>query len=146
MHRLAALFGALIFCLTAAARAGPPDEPRVLSDLPELGRPGGELRSLIGRARDTRLLYVFGHARLIGYDPDLNLAPDILASYDVQEGRIFTFRLRRGHRWSDGRPFTAEDFRFFWEDMASTPRSRRVARRSSSWSVANYPRSRSWTS
>ena len=65
------------------------------------------------------MLYVFGHARLIGYDPDLNLAPDILASYDVQEGRIFTLPAAQGHRWSDGEPFTSEDFRFFWEDVAT---------------------------
>ncbi len=119
MQRLAALFGLAVFCLATVAWAGPPDEPRVLTDIPEIGKPGGELRSLIGRARDTRMLYVFGHARLIGYNPDLTLAPDILASYDVQDGRIFTFRLRRGHRWSDGEPFTSEDFRFFWEDVAT---------------------------
>jgi peptide/nickel transport system substrate-binding protein len=119
MPRLAALIGLAVFCLSAAAVAEPPDEPRVLTDIPELGKPGGELRSLIGRARDTRLLHVFGHARLIGYNPDLSLAPDILASYDVQQGRVFTFRLRRGHRWSDGHPFTSEDFRFYWQDIAS---------------------------
>ena len=97
MQRLAALIGLAVFWLATVAWAGPPDEPRVLTDIPELGKPGGELRSLIGRARDTRMLYVFGHARLIGYNADLSLSPDILASYDVQEGRIFTFRLRRGH-------------------------------------------------
>src|SRR3546814_2130155 len=28
-------------------------------------------------------------------------------------------KLREGHRWSDGAPFTAEDFRYFWEDIAN---------------------------
>ena len=32
--------------------------------------------------------------------------------------RMFTLRLRQGHRWSDGHPFTSEDLRFFWEDVA----------------------------
>lgn len=27
--------------------------------------------------------------------------------------------LREGHRWSDGEPFTSEDFRYWWEDMAN---------------------------
>src|SRR5690606_23626851 len=36
-----------------------------------------------------------------------------------EDDRIFTLRIRPGHRWSDGRPFTAEDFRYFWEDMAN---------------------------
>ncbi|HZB62653.1 MAG TPA: ABC transporter substrate-binding protein, partial [Microvirga sp.] len=31
---------------------------------------------------------------------------------------VFTFTLRAGHRWSDGSPFTAEDFRYYWEDVA----------------------------
>ncbi|MFO1038799.1 MAG: ABC transporter substrate-binding protein [Geminicoccaceae bacterium] len=101
----------------AAAEAGPPEAPRVVQ-VPEVGTPGGELRTLIGRARDTRLLNVYGSARLISYDQSLELIPDILESYDVEEGRIFTFHLRKGHRWSDGEPFTAEDFRFYWEDVA----------------------------
>jgi len=37
----------------------------------------------------------------------------------VEKGRVFTFKLRAGHRWSDGRPFTSEDFRYYWEDIAN---------------------------
>lgn len=81
------------------------------------GQWGGELRMLVSQPKDTRLMVVFGYARLVGYDRDWNLVPDLLAGLDVEEGRIFTLRLRRGHRWSDGAPFTAEDFRFFWEDI-----------------------------
>jgi len=121
MHlRLIAALAASCLASTTAL-AGPPEQQRVLDDLPELGRPGGELRMLIGRARDTRLFFVYGRARLVGYDLDLNLVPDILASYEVDQGRIFTLKLRQGHRWSDGHPFTAEDFRFFWEDVALEP-------------------------
>lgn len=105
----------------AVAAAGPPDEPRVIESMAEIGRPGGTLRMLIGRSRDTRLLDVYGYARLVGHDRELELHPDILASYEVLEERIFTFRLRAGHRWSDGSPFTAEDFRFWWEDVAQNP-------------------------
>jgi peptide/nickel transport system substrate-binding protein len=119
MNRLVPLIGLAAMCAMSAAWAGPPDEPRVLDDIPTIGKPGGELRSLIARSRDTRLFYVFSHARLVGYDTKLNLVPDILASFDVQEGRIFTLRIRKGHRWSDGEPFTSEDFRFYWEDVAN---------------------------
>ena len=95
-----------------------PQPPLVVqTDTP--GRHGGTLHSLVGRSRDTRLLVVYGYARLIGYDRDLNLVPDILESYEVQEGRIFTLKLRKGHRWSDGQPFTTEDFRYYWEDVAN---------------------------
>lgn len=83
------------------------------------GRHGGEIRTLMGRARDTRQLVVYGYARLLGYDPDLNLVADILESYEVEDERIFTFHLRKGHKWSDGHPFTTEDFRYFWENVAT---------------------------
>ena len=82
-----------------------------------VGRYGGTLRTLIGKVRDSRLLTVYGYARLVGYDESLQLQPDILESYTVDEGRIFTFRLRKGHRWSDGHPFTSEDFRYYWDDV-----------------------------
>jgi peptide/nickel transport system substrate-binding protein len=83
------------------------------------GEYGGTLNTLVGRARDTRLLTVYGYARLVVYDRHLNIVPDILESLDVKEGRIFTLRLRKGHRWSDGAPFTSEDFRYYWEDVAN---------------------------
>jgi peptide/nickel transport system substrate-binding protein len=83
------------------------------------GRHGGSLRLLMGRAKDTRMMIVYGYARLVGYDRDFNLVADILSGIDIEEGRIFTLRLRRGHKWSDGQPFTAEDLRFYWEDVAN---------------------------
>jgi peptide/nickel transport system substrate-binding protein len=83
------------------------------------GKSGGTLRTLIGRAKDVRLLVVYGYARLVGYDTRFNIVPDILESMDVKEGRIFTFKLRAGHKWSDGVPFTTEDFRYYWEDVAN---------------------------
>ena len=83
------------------------------------GKPGGEMRTLIPRAKDVRLMMVYGYARFVGYDREYNLVPDILESFEVEEGRIFTFKLRRGHKWSDGAPFTTEDIRYWWEDVAN---------------------------
>ncbi len=81
------------------------------------GRYGGTLRTLMGRAQDTRMLVVYGYARLVGYDHTWNLLPDILERYDVVDGRVFTFHLRKGHKWSDGHPFTSRDFQYYWEDV-----------------------------
>ena len=83
------------------------------------GHHGGTLNTLAGRSRDTRLFTIYGYARLVGYDRQLHIVPDILESLDVQQGRIFTLHLRTGHRWSDGQPFTAEDFRYYWDDVAT---------------------------
>ncbi len=85
------------------------------------GRHGGDLRMLVGRAKDVRMLVVYGYARLMVYDTNYELKPDILEAIEVEDGRIFTMKLRPGHKWSDGEPFTAEDFRYYWEDVANNP-------------------------
>ncbi len=83
------------------------------------GQYGGSLRLLMGRAKDIRMMIVYGYARLVGYNQRYEIVPDILKSFDVKEGRIFTLTLRKGHKWSDGTPFTSEDFRYFWNDVAT---------------------------
>ena len=85
------------------------------------GTHGGEMRLLMGKQKDIRQMTIYGYARLIGYTPELELEADILESYEVEEGRIFTLHLRKGHRWSDGEAFTSEDFRYYWEDIANDP-------------------------
>ncbi len=88
------------------------------------GRSGGTLRVLLPKDKDVRLMNVWGYARLVGYDENFELKPDILARVDVEDGRIFTLHLRPGHKWSDGQPFTSEDFRYWWEDVANNPELR----------------------
>ena len=83
------------------------------------GRYGGDLRMLMAKDRDIRMMVVYGYARLVGYDEHLRLAPDILERVDNDGNRVFTLHLRAGHKWSDGEPFTAEDFRYYWEDVAN---------------------------
>jgi peptide/nickel transport system substrate-binding protein len=91
-------------------------------DLPARGRvvgkPGGEMTTLISRARDIRYLTANAYTRLIGYDEKLKLQPDILERIENEGDKVFTLYLRPGHKWSDGHPFTAEDFRYWWEDIA----------------------------
>jgi peptide/nickel transport system substrate-binding protein len=97
-----------------------PKTPRVLN-LAERGlkpgRYGGSMRMLIGGQRDIRFMPINCYARLVGYNSDLKLEADILEAYEVENDRIFTFRLREGHKWSDGSPFTADDFRYVWDDV-----------------------------
>ncbi|MDH3231881.1 MAG: ABC transporter substrate-binding protein [Alphaproteobacteria bacterium] len=99
-----------------------PETPRIYNPDGKrytLGRHGGTLRILMARPRDTRLMVVYGYGRLVKYDEKYELIPDLLERYTVEDGRIFTFHLRKGHRWSDGHPFTTEDFRYYWEDVAN---------------------------
>src|SRR5210317_1328983 len=98
-----------------------PDVPLIV-DLEAKGREfgiqGGTLRTMVTRSKDVRQMVVYGYARLIGYNENYQLKPDILQSYESEDDRIFTLRLRPGHRWSDGAPFTSEDFKYWWEHVA----------------------------
>lgn len=99
-----------------------PNEPYIVN-LEEtgrqVGRHGGVLNTLMARSKDVRLMVVYGYARLVKFNRKLELQPDLLRKVDVKDGRIFTFHLRPGHKWSDGHPFTTEDFRYYWEDVAN---------------------------
>ena len=116
--------------LAAAVTAGelPPVEERLPSrplvvrfetGSAAIGRHGGELQTLIRKAKDVKFVSVYGYARLVGYTREYEIAPDLLEDLEVEDGRRFTFKLRPGHKWSDGQPFTAEDFRYWWEDVAN---------------------------
>jgi peptide/nickel transport system substrate-binding protein len=102
-----------------------PDKPLVVvlddSTQRSVGKRGGSINMLMGSQKDIRMMTVYGYARLVRYDRNLELQPDILLSYENEGNRVFTFHLRPGHKWSDGSPFTAEDFRFQWEDYLTNP-------------------------
>ena len=61
----------------------------------------------------------------ITYNPPLRrnidgseVLPNVFASWEVaDEGRVFTFHLRKGMRWSDGAAYTADDILFWYEDI-----------------------------
>ena len=97
-----------------------PTVPRIvrLAEMHRLpGRYGGDIRMLIGGQRDIRLMTIYGYARLVGFDEKLKLHADILESFETVEDRIYTFRIRAGHKWSDGTLLTSEDFRYCFEDI-----------------------------
>jgi peptide/nickel transport system substrate-binding protein len=50
--------------------------------------------------------------------PDGTVEPDLLLTYNLSaDNSVATYGLREGHKWSNGDPLTAEDFRFKFEDM-----------------------------
>ncbi|AVO38131.1 ABC transporter substrate-binding protein [Pukyongiella litopenaei] len=99
-----------------------PATPLVV-DLPAKGRttgtPGGTLHTMVTSDKDIRQMVVYGYARLVGYDQDYQLVPDLLLDAENDGDRKFTLRLRPGHRWSDGAPFTSADFEYWWKDVAN---------------------------
>jgi peptide/nickel transport system substrate-binding protein len=99
-----------------------PDDPLIV-DLVAKGRkfgtPGGTLNTMVTRSKDIRQMVVYGYARLVVYDEKYTLQPDLLAGYDNTDNKVFTLRLRPGHRWSDGSSFTSADFEYWWKNVAN---------------------------
>ena len=112
---------AALALMVGTAFAGPPAEPRQLDFEAmgkEVGQSGGTLRLLMAKPKDIRMMVIYSGARLVAYDHTFSLTPDILKEVEIEDNRIFTLHIREGHLWSDGTPFTAEDFRYWWEDVA----------------------------
>jgi oligopeptide transport system substrate-binding protein len=62
-----------------------------------------------------RLLY----SGLVSFDPQLNLIPELAASWDISpDGTVYTFHLRPDARFHNGKPVTAQDFIYSWERAA----------------------------
>jgi peptide/nickel transport system substrate-binding protein len=55
---------------------------------------------------------------LVKYDGNLNLVGDLAESWDISpDGLTITFHLRKGVKWHDGAPFTAQDVLFTYQVM-----------------------------
>lgn len=96
-----------------------PEEPLVIPPIEQIGQYGGTWRrgftGPIDRQNVDRLL----HDHLVYYDLDgSTIIPHIVKRWEINDdGRDFTFYLRKGMKWSDGTPFTANDFIFAYEDL-----------------------------
>lgn len=60
---------------------------------------------------------------LVKYDKDMNIVGDLAESWDISKnGLVITFKLRKGVRWHDGKPFTAADV-FYTYQVITDPKT-----------------------
>jgi peptide/nickel transport system substrate-binding protein len=96
------------------------NEPQVIEPLKSVGTYGGEIRfGLRGSSDHNNILRMVGPQGLVRWNLDYTeIVPNVAKSFEVDEsGRVFTFELREGMRWSDGVPFTADDILFNITDL-----------------------------
>lgn len=101
-----------------------PMEPLVVQPLEGIGTYGGTLRrAFTGPGDDENGNRWVSGDKLIFWDyTGTEFRPALAKSWEFSEGdRVFTIRLRQGHKWSDGAPFTADDFVFWYEDIYQNP-------------------------
>ncbi|HTY22206.1 MAG TPA: ABC transporter substrate-binding protein [Desulfomonilaceae bacterium] len=97
-----------------------PKSPPVVYPIEKSGAYGGTWRrayiGLSDLVGGRRILY----DPLVRWSQDFEIVPNLAEKWEIDEtGRIFTFYLVKGVRWSDGAPFTADDIIFYFEDILS---------------------------
>jgi len=94
-----------------------PQNPAVVEPVEEIGEYGGTWRRY-GHLDYATYGYIL-YEPLVRWSSDLiTVEPNIAEEWEVSEdGRTFTFYIRKGIRWSDGEPFTADDIMFWYEDI-----------------------------
>ena len=100
-----------------------PEEPLVIKPLAEIGKYGGTWRrAFTGPGDNENGNRIMSSDKLIFWNYDgTKLKPSVAKAWEVGDGgKTFTLVLRKGHKWSDGAPFTADDFMFWYEDCTAT--------------------------
>jgi peptide/nickel transport system substrate-binding protein len=98
-----------------------PENPVVVTPLVEPGQYGGTMR--MGFTGNNPgwggMWFVTGWENLVIWKPDFSgIQPNIAESWEISDDvREFTFHLRKGMKWSDGEPFTADDIIFYIDDV-----------------------------
>jgi peptide/nickel transport system substrate-binding protein len=98
-----------------------PEEPLVIKPGGKGGKDGGTRRmTTIGTNDYGTFWNCYIPDGLLAWDVDCTqLEPNIAKSWQVSpDGKVMTFTLRKGMKWSDGQPFTVDDVLFFWDDMS----------------------------
>jgi peptide/nickel transport system substrate-binding protein len=82
--------------------------------------PAGLFGALAPSSGPDNQVMSFIHEGLLGVDPDYKLQPRLAESYEVSpDATTFTFKLRQGVQWSDGKPFTSKDVLFTYNALAN---------------------------
>ncbi|HEU5159078.1 MAG TPA: ABC transporter substrate-binding protein [Streptosporangiaceae bacterium] len=97
-------------------------DPLVVQPLREIGTYGGEIRRGYLGVTDFQNANRFcsGPDNLLYWDYQRKtVIPNIARAFELSDGdKVLTIQLRRGMKWSDGHPFTADDIIFWREDIS----------------------------
>ena len=101
-----------------------PVEPLVVAPYDSIGKYGGTFDVLSNAPEaGTAGFMSVRHVNLVRYSDDLQtIVPNVAKGWEWNENFTkLTFFLRKGHRWSDGAPFTSEDVKYWYDNLALNP-------------------------
>jgi len=95
-----------------------PVDPMIVPVVEEIGQYGGVWHRVAVGPNDVWTAGRLSYEALVRWDANVTgLYVNLAEAYEVNEDATeYTFRLRRGQRWSDGAPFTADDLMFWYKD------------------------------
>ena len=99
-----------------------PAEPLVVKPLTEIGKYGGTWRrGFTGPADAENVNRILSADKPLFWDfGGTEIRPSLVRDWKVSDdGKTTTLYLRKGTKWSDGTPFTADDWVFWYEDIYS---------------------------
>lgn len=80
-----------------------------------LGEEGKTIDPQLATSSPSVNLLGFIEEGLTTVDENLDIIPGLAESWEVSEnGFVYTFKLRKDLKWSDGSPLTAKDFKYAW--------------------------------
>ena len=97
-----------------------PDEPLVVVPYDSIGSYGGTIKFLSNATEaGTSDMLSTRHVNLVRFADDLStIVPNVAKDFEWNDDfTTLTFMLRKGHKWSNGEPFTARDVEFWYEDL-----------------------------
>ena len=106
-----------------------PSEPLVVAPYDAIGSYGGTFDALSNATESgTSDFMSIRHVNLVRYSDDLQtIVPNVAKGWEWNEDFTqLTFFLREGHKWSDGAPFTAEDVKFWYDNIANDSNIREI--------------------
>lgn len=102
-----------------------PEEPLVVAPYDSIGKYGGTLDALSNATEaGTSDFMSTRHVNLVRYSDDLQtIVPNVAKGWQWNSDFTeLTFFLRKGHKWSDGQPFTSADVKFWYDNLALDPK------------------------
>lgn len=97
-----------------------PEDPEVIKPLQHIGTYGGVFHTALrGNGDGNAILRIISPQGLVRWNMNFSgVVPNLAESWTLSpDAKEYTFKLRRGVKWSDGAPFNADDILFAVNDL-----------------------------
>jgi peptide/nickel transport system substrate-binding protein len=100
-----------------------PASPLVIEPYSEIGKYGGTMHRFDTSTDGNHLtMFQYGYSPVHWVRDGLDKRPGLAKDWSFNDDKTeYTLTFREGTRWSDGEPFTVDDFLYWWEEMVLNP-------------------------